>query len=457
MRALLISTYELGRQPFALASAAAWLRRAGIDVECADLSRDPLVAELAQAADLAAFSLPMHTATRLALPVVDEVRRLNPRAHLCAFGIYAPPNAAVLRARGVETILGGEFEADLASLATRLRAGEPSKAGDPPGVRPTSTIPRLSFIEPDRSGLPPLQRYASLQTRSGELRVAGYTEASRGCKHRCRHCPVVPVYRGTFRIVPEEIVIADIRRQVEAGAQHVSFGDPDFFNGIGHALRIAEAVGREFPGLTYDVVIKIEHLLNHARSLRVLRDTGCLFVTSAVESVDDRVLALLEKGHSAADFDRAVAACRAAEIDLSPTFVPFTPWTTLAGYCALLETIVRLDLADAVAPIQLAIRLLVPEGSRLLELPELQARLGTFDPDLLAYPWTNEDSRVDALQREVLQLVARHPHRSRRETFEAIREHARGRAGLEPVEVMRQETPRTDRAAIPFITEPWYC
>ena len=231
-----------------------------------------------------------------------------------------------------------------------------------------ASVPRVHFRVPDRSGLPALTTYATLQWGS-ERRTAGYTEASRGCKHRCRHCPIVPVYDGRFRIVPVDIVMADVRAQVAAGAQHITFGDPDFFNGIGHATAIVERFAAEFPGLSYDVTIKVEHLLDHADALPRLRDTGCAFVTTAVESVDDHVLELLEKGHTRADFERVVERARDVGLTLAPTFVAFTPWTTLAGYCDLLQTIDRLDLADHVSPVQLAIRLLVTESSRLLELP----------------------------------------------------------------------------------------
>jgi len=139
----------------------------------------------------------------------------------------------------------------------------------------------------------------------GVRRTVGYTEASRGCKHLCRHCPVVPVYQGHFRVVQRDVVLEDIRRQVAAGAQHVTFGDPDFFNGFGHAAELVRTFGREFPGVSYDVTIKVEHLLRHADFLPVLRDTGCAFVVSAVESVDDYVLQhIFDKGHTRADFLR---------------------------------------------------------------------------------------------------------------------------------------------------------
>ncbi|MEO8078544.1 MAG: CUAEP/CCAEP-tail radical SAM protein, partial [Acidobacteriota bacterium] len=354
MRVLLISTFDMGRQPFGLASPAAWLRAAGADVVCLDLSKERLRDAAVLESEMIAFFLPMHTATRLALPVIDAVRAINPDAALIAYGLYAPLNAALLRDRGIAHVLGGEFEADLVTLASaaasRRSATEPAAALDP-----GPAIPRLAFKVPDRTGLLPLSRYATLQV-GDERRMVGYTEATRGCKHRCRHCPIVPVYDGRFRVVAPDVVLADVRAQVAAGARHITFGDPDFFNGVKHAEAVVRGVAREFPGLTYDVTIKVEHLVKHAPLLPLLRDTGCAFVTSAVESVDDDVLEKLEKGHTRADFERVVTLCTDTGLTLTPTFVAFTPWTTPAGYLDLLHAIDRLDLVDHVAPIQLAIR-----------------------------------------------------------------------------------------------------
>lgn len=134
MRALLISTYEMGRQPFGLASPAAWLRGAGWDVACADVAKERLDPDRVRDADLVAFHLPMHTATRLALPVIALVRRLNPDARLCAYGLYAPLNGDALRALGVDDVLGGEFEEELTAIAVGLSAraaGQPAPAADP--------------------------------------------------------------------------------------------------------------------------------------------------------------------------------------------------------------------------------------------------------------------------------------------------------------------------------------
>ena len=431
----------MGRQPFGLASPAAWLREAGVDVSCVDLTRETLIDPHIESAEVVAFFLPMHTATRLAIPVIDRVRAGNPRARLIAYGLYAPLNEGLLRDRGVDHVLGGEFEQALVEAALKGCATE------------SATIPRLQFRVPARDGLPPLSRYATLQI-SGERRTVGYTEASRGCKHRCRHCPIVPVYDGRFRVIPTDVVLADVRAQVAAGARHMTFGDPDFFNGIRHAERILRLLAEEFPGVTYDVTIKVEHLLKHADWLPVLVETGCAFVTTAVESVDDAVLAKLEKGHTRADFERVVDLCRTAGVVLAPTFVPFTPWTTLASYLDLLETIDRLELVEHVAPIQLAIRLLIPQGSRMLALEEVRAVTREFDPRSLTFPWVHPERAVDRLQSELTELIGVKISLSRNELFGKVWDLAHARA--ETLSVRRQP-PLVARAAIPYLNEPWYC
>src|SRR5919197_488826 len=419
MQALLISTYEMGRQPFGLASPAAWLRAAGWKVVCADVSKERLREADVASADVVAFHLPMHTATRLAAPVIARCRAINRSARIGAYGLYAPLNQSWLESIGVDAVFGGEFEEDLTRWA--LNAGASQSA---------SRVPRLRFLVPDRSTLPPLSKYATLQLPDGTRRAVGYTEASRGCKHLCRHCPVVPIYKGQFRIVPPDVVLADVAAQVAAGAQHITFGDPDFFNGPTHAMRILEGLHAAHPSVSYDVTIKVEHLLRHRLLLPRLAQTGCAFVTSAIESLDDRVLTIFDKGHTRADFFEVVDVCAAAGVTLVPTFVAFHPWLTPESYCDLLDTIAALDLIDHVAPIQLAIRLLLPEGSRLLTRPEMRPHLGAFDPKTLTYRWTHPDRAVDGLHQEVCTFVGRRLTADRRTVFEEVSALAHDRAGL---------------------------
>ncbi len=439
MNVVLVSTYDLGHQPFGIASPAAWLKAAGHQVTCVDLALDTIPSLAIREADVVAFWLPMHTATRLAVKVIGSVKLLNPSARLCCYGLYAPMNAEYLRSLGVETILGGEFEQGILDLANGAQPG------------PMISLDRLQFRIPDRTGLPVLSRYSKLRINGAEKR-AGYTEASRGCKHLCRHCPVVPVYNGVFRVVQPGVVLEDIRRQVAAGAGHITFGDPDFFNGPTHARRIVEAMHAEFPRITYDATIKIEHLRNHRHLLPVLRDTGCLFVISAVESVEDEVLLKLAKGHTRQHFVEVVNEFRSLGLTLTPTFLPFTPWTTRAGYRDLLRVILELDLIESVSPIQLALRLLIPAGSRLLELPEIREKVSEFDQMALLHRWKHADPEMDRLAERVLHLVnAEQRQRTpRREVFRKIWETANDSPIYEDFDLM-------PRATIPYMDEPWYC
>ncbi|MBC8166252.1 MAG: radical SAM protein [Bryobacteraceae bacterium] len=432
----------MGRQPFGLASPAAWLRNRGHEVTCTDLSLDPLPVVEIRGASLVGLYLPMHTATRLAGPVIESVRALNPAARICAYGLYAPLASDYLRSLGVSTVIGGEFEAELVKIAEDFHA-EPFES--------LTSLEKLAFVVPDRAGLPIPERYPKLVVSGGKLRV-GYTEASRGCKHRCRHCPVVPVYNGAFRIVQSDIVMEDIRRQVAAGAEHISFGDPDFLNGPTHARRIVEALHREFPQVSYDATIKIEHLLHHRDLLPVLRDTGCRFVISAVESVDDGVLVALEKGHTYDDFVRVAELFRNTGLTLSPTFIPFTPWTSLPGYKNLLKTIHDLDLVENVAPVQLTLRLLIPSGSRMLELSAIRSTTTHFDPSALMWKWKHPESSVDELAVESLRVVKEgiRTGASRREIFRTLWQLVEATPLPETFDLI-------PRATIPFLEEPWFC
>jgi radical SAM superfamily enzyme YgiQ (UPF0313 family) len=452
---LLLSTYELGHQPHHLASPLGFLERAGFSPRAVDLALDALPEEAVRSARFVGISVPMHTALRIGAEVADRVRALNPACHICFYGLYAPLHRAHLLESHADSVLGGEYEAELVALIERLARGDAR-----PGAE--VVLDRLSFAPPARHALPLLDRYAHLLNEDG-ARVAGYTEASRGCRHRCRHCPIPPVYEGRFFVVPLEVVRADIDRQVAAGARHITLGDPDFWNGPGHAMRVAEALKATHPEVTFDVTIKIEHLLKHRALLPRLSALGCAFIVSAVESLSDRVLALLDKGHTRADVSVALGLTRAAGIPLRPSLVSFTPFTTLDDYLDVLDWIDREDLIDQIDPIQLAIRLLVPPGSKLLELDEVRRLLGPLDADRLTYTWEHPDPRMDALERAVFDLVEQaagsgEPPAITHARIRALAEAARVGAPLRPEpkpEPKPEPVPR--RRPTPRLEEPWFC
>src|SRR5690242_15983860 len=182
-------------------------------------------------------------------------------------------------------------------------------------------------VAPARDLLPPLDRYARLEL-AGDQRLVGAVVTTHGCSHRCRHCPVPVVFDGRVRRVDEAAVLADVAQLVAGGARHVTFGDPDFLNAPPHARRVVAAMHDRFPDVTFDCTVKVEHVVKYADLWPDFAADGCVFVVSAFESVDDAVLERLDKGHTAADAARAVTILRDAGIDVRPSWLPFTPWTT---------------------------------------------------------------------------------------------------------------------------------
>jgi radical SAM superfamily enzyme YgiQ (UPF0313 family) len=448
---LLVACYELGHQPLAVAWPVAFLEQHGYAPDVMDVAVEPFDAAKVARARLVAISVPMHTAIRLGVGIAERVRKVNPGCHVCFYGLYAALNADWLLATCADSVLAGELEPELVALAGRLERGEPARGASAPHLA------RLAFPVPGRSRLPSLEKYAHLE-RDGRLELTGYVEGSRGCKHRCRHCPIPPVYGGRFFVVPRDVVLADVRQLVAAGARHVTFGDPDFLNGPGHALALARALHAEFPDLTFDVTAKVEHLLGHRRLLPELAALGCAFVVSAVESLSDTVLRHLAKGHTRADFVAVLGLMRDAGLVLRPTWVAFTPWTTLDDYQEMLDFVARERLVDHIDPVQYSIRLLVPPGSLLLESAAMRPHLGELVQDAFYYRWTHPDPRMDGLHGAVGAAVADGADRQEDAelTFARIVELAGGAAGRSPAPPI-SITPETGRRRPPRLTEPWFC
>ncbi len=457
---VLISCYELGHQPIALASPLGFFRRAGYEPAAIDIAVEPLSPEAASGALFAGISVPMHTALRIGVKTSQKIREINPGCHICFYGLYAHLNSDYLLENGADSVIGGEYEGALVELVETLsssrEASEVSGVGT--GSRPAEPyLEKLPLAPPSRENLPPLRFYAHL-SKIGEMLPVGAVEASRGCKHLCLHCPIPPVYGGRFFVVPQEIVLEDIRKLAAAGARHVTFADPDFLNGPSHAMRVARTLHREFPELTFDFTAKVEHLVKHEKLLPELRELGCLFIVSAVESLSETVLKHLAKGHAPSDVARVVRAAHEAGISFRPSFVSFTPWTTADDYFEVLDFVEKNGLIDEVDPVQFAIRLLIPPGSDLLGRPEIEPYLGELDEENFIFRWTHPDPGMDRLHEEVLSLAkeAAEKEEDSALTFFRIREAAadilgrHGRAGA-PV------TLSPDRIKPPRLTESWFC
>ena len=455
MRVLIVSTYELGHQPVHAASPAAALQAAGHEVRALDLAVEMWDPDALDGIDALAFSVPMHTAMRIAVSAAQAARRTHPDVPICFYGLYGEMAPALDPSHPMDRALAGEYEPELVAWVDAV------SGTNGPAALSTDIIQltKHDFHAPARELLPPIDRYARLAV-DGEERLAGYVEASHGCVHKCRHCPVPVVYDGRIRIVGADTVLDDIARLVDAGARHITFGDPDFLNGWRHSRKVVRAMHARFPDLTFDCTTKVEHILEHAHVWPEFADAGCLFVISAFESLNDRILERLDKGHVAAEAEQAITLLRRHGIETRPSWLPFTPWTSFADVLDILDFVAAHDLVGNVDPVQYSIRLLLPKGSLLLDLPDMQRYLGSYDEAQLSYTWQAADPAVDALQAEVATLVAALADADteiassyaavRAAVIDAAGAAAEGRAHGIPIDAERA-------AARPRLTEAWFC
>ena len=439
---LLISCYELGHRPAGLTRPRRALEAAGFAPDTIDIAVEPLTVEKVKRARFIGISVPMHTALRLGVHLLHRIRQINPDALICMYGLYATLNADYLLSQGIDFCLGGETSTQLVELVESFveKKWIESSRGDSVSV----------------GKLPPLDVYAQFED-DGETRTVGYTETTHGCKHLCTHCPIPPVYNGKFFVVQPDTVLAEIQEQVAQGATHITFGDPDFLNGPMHGLRILRAMHDTFPNLTFDFTSKVEHILKHRKHFPEFAQLGCRFVISAVELLSETVLTILEKHHTRADVETAIDIVHGAGIALRPTWVPFTPWTTLDDYLEIFQFVDTHRLVYHVDPVQYAVRLLIPPGSHLLNRPETKALSLTLDEAAFSYTWTHPDARMDELHKTVNTLVENDAQAGldTLETFYRIWALAADMHGSRhtPLGFRSKEV----HQLAPRITEAWFC
>ena len=458
---LLISCYELGHRPIGLTRPLRALEKEGFAPDVIDIAVESLDAVKVTRARFIGISVPMHTALRLGVHLLHRIRKINPDVSICMYGLYATLNADYLLSHGVDFCISGEASTQLVTLVESLVAVDRIEAQGPcPTMMGECNETRESEFH--IAELPPLEMYAQFEDED-EVRTVGYTETTHGCKHLCTHCPIPPIYNGKFSAVPRDTVLAEIQEQVAEGATHITFGDPDFLNGPTHGLRILRAMHEAFPSLTFDFTTKIEHILKHKSLFPEFAQLGCRFVISAVESLGEQVLTILEKHHTRADVTEAVDIVHGAGIALRPTWVPFTPWTTLDDYLEILQFVDTHRLVYHVDPVQYAVRLLIPPGSYLLNRLEVKALSLTLDEAAFSYTWAHPDARMDELHKTVNTLVENDAH----DGVDALKTFCRiwaraadmhgSRGFRKPTRGFLPPAGHNRHLPSPRLTEPWFC
>jgi len=313
--------------------------------------------------------------------------------------------------------------------------------------------PNYSFKHsvPDRTILPSITDYSHIVDGSNNL-IAGSVETTYGCKHECTHCPVPIEFKGMFKTFGTEKIITDVTNQVEEGAKHISFNDPDFFNGPKHALKILQLLNEKHPSITYDSTIKVEHILKYPDYFQELKNLNMLFVISAFETTNDHVLNILQKNHSFNDLNKAVELSLENNIDIRPTWMPFSPWTEQNDLISIIKLIENYKLRETVDPIQLTIKLLVPKNSLILKRPEMKEYLLDYDPASFSYAWQYKFPNIDNIQNEIFNYVLQH---------ESENEYTQYLGLVDILESHTNETllnsEKYSQRIVPKLSETWFC
>jgi hypothetical protein len=380
----------------------------------------------------------MHTATRLADEVVVEIDRARPDLPVALYGLYAGVGSADVDAR-----LEGEYEPGLIEWSSGAAVGRRRHIG------------RSEFSVPDRDGMAPLGEYAHLENAplpGPSTVLAGAVEASHGCRHRCRHCPIPAVYDGRMRIVPRSQVLADISNLVSAGARHVTFADPDFLNAPAHSLAILERAHADHPEITFDATVKVQHILEQRDIWPKLAGMNLIFVVSAFESVDPRTLEILDKGHTVEGMAAAIDIMRSTGIHVRPTWLPFLPWTTTGDVAGIFEFVERHELAGCVDPVQMSIRLLIPKGSLLESHPAVVPHLRRYDSTNLTWAWDFAHPETADLHKD-LEAIAAGASDCGQDAVMTLNEMSEAVSRVHG----RPLRPFEDGAVVPRLSESWFC
>ncbi len=361
MKILLVSTYELGNQPINLGYLASFLLDEELVVK--DLSIEDLSDEDIMYSDAIVMSVPMHTAFMLSSILLTRVRAISRSIPVAFFGLSAHLGRDLLSENQVNALFSGECEEEVSRWIRSIK----TQKQDAQSLNKINFIgwQRIKLTQPNRKILPPLENYSKLQICNTTYLV-GSLETTRGCSHKCTHCPVPVVYNGRVRKIETEIVLADLDQLIQDGAEHISFLDPDFLNMPAHAIEVAKQLHLKYPALKFDATIKIEHILKHQTTIEYLAGFGMTSVISAIECVDDKVLSYLDKGHTASDVEAAIQFLKSLGVELYPSFVPFTPWSTPESVADIIRFSLNNKIIHNIDPIHLTIRLLVPQGSLIL-------------------------------------------------------------------------------------------
>ena len=428
MKILLTSFYDLGKQPKIIAEIVDRYNFSEIEFDFVDFSVENQNIDL-ENYDVLGIYAPMHTATILSIEYIKD--KILPNK-MFTFGLYGSVledfNSSIRHIKDIESD----------ELALFLEINDDHQFS-------------LKNNIPNRQIFPDISNYAHLVDGSNNI-IAGSVETTYGCKHSCTHCPVPISFNGTFKTYSLEKIISDVENQVNQGAKHISFNDPDFFNGPIHALKILESLNKKFPTITYDSTIKVEHIIKYKKYFKELSSLNMVFVISAFETTNDLFLSILEKNHTSNDLNTSIEISQDFGIDVRPTWMPFSPWTELNDLSNIVNLIEKYKLRETVDPIQLTIKLLIPKHSLIIKKPEINKYLGNYEKNSLSFKWEYENNDVEKLQSSLFDFIL---HNSELDEHKQYLGMVNIIEKFTDTELLKNST--YDFKNVPKLSETWFC
>ncbi|MFC2250495.1 tRNA (N(6)-L-threonylcarbamoyladenosine(37)-C(2))-methylthiotransferase MtaB [Labrys portucalensis] len=241
-------------------------------------------------------------AARQARQAIRRLKRENPQRRIAVTGCAAQTDADRFTAMPeVDFVVGN---------AEKLKARTWASLTETSGKLVTSDI-----MAADDIALPEIERF--------EGRARGFVQIQNGCDHRCTFC-IIPFGRGNSRSLPPEMVIAQIRRLVEAGYKEIvltgvdltSYG-PDLPDPLPLGSLVRRIL-RKVPDLPRLRLSSIDSIEADADLMRALAEDDRLMphLHLSLQAGDDLILKRMKRRHLRRDAIRFCAEARRLRPDI---------------------------------------------------------------------------------------------------------------------------------------------
>ncbi|MFG2577210.1 RiPP maturation radical SAM C-methyltransferase [Streptomyces sp. NPDC048481] len=316
-----------------------------------------------------------------ALAAARHIKRLAPHVVTVMGGANcdAEQGAAVHRNFPfVDYVVRGEGEDAFPRLLTALRDGDPSAAASIPGLchrtpesghtvnpMPAGPLPPAAILPPDYSGY--FERLAASVARNW-VEPKLVVEGARGCwwgeKHHCTFCGL----NGSFMQFRSKSPDTFYQEIMDLAERHRVL-DMYVVDNILDMRYLSTVLPRVIDS-GYDLRMHIEIKANMRRpQLQVLADAGLIYVQPGIESLNSRVLDLMDKGVSGCQNVRMLRDAAETGLSVSWNYLHGFPGETADDYEPVIRQLPALEHLNP--PVDLSARIAIERFSPYFNRPEL--------------------------------------------------------------------------------------